>query len=389
MTTDRFASEVRRPRVYGTSPTVVWFYRGAPMNAYEDITVETQRLEGDPYTALMAVDDYLYIGSDHRFDMVFTWLARTATTGGVTWEFSTSSGFVEFEPDQLVEFRLDQAKEYAQWGLENTQIGRKWQAVAAGTATGFASVPGTLDTTTNLYWVRLKLRTASTEAVQFSAIRVRPYATLATPEMVQEQLQLPTADGFDDESLPSSETVERFIRGAEDELFRVTGHYYRPEVALEELDNFRPYGMKLRNVPVLDLLRFELWDGSSWDPKREGRDQDWHYVPETGMIYIATIFLDAVPPQLRRGWSQRRNQGSFKRGVRSTYVYGYDPTLDRFAVEVGRTVVKQAAVDVVTSWDFNQLLPTTVDRMRLSERVSNWRDDVAEFKSRYAKLTMF
>ena len=119
-----------------------------------------------------------------------------------------------------------------------------------------------------------------------------------------------------------------------------------------------------------------------------GRNQDWHYDPYTGILYIATIFLDVVPPILRRGYSARRQQGAFKNGIRVRYVHGHDTRLDPFAGMLQRTVVKQAALDVIVDQDFNNLVPNHLDRVPLTDKAQIWQTEVEEFKTRNAKLYM-
>lgn len=223
--------------------------------------------------------------------------------------------------------------------------------------------------------------------VVLDAISIRPYAYAATPEDVQAQLQLETE--FDDESIPEYNTVEKFIRGAEDGIYHITYHYFRPEFVDEEMLNFEPYGMTLRHSPILDILQVAVHNGDFFEEKFEGRNQDWHYEPYTGMIYISTLFLDVIPPQLRRGYSERRNQGAYKRSVRVRYIHGHNLTTDPFSVEIGRIVTKKACIDIISNQDFQRLLPQGLDRVQLQEKIRIWTDEVTAFTDRYSKLRMF
>ena len=219
------------------------------------------------------------------------------------------------------------------------------------------------------------------------AVSIRPYAYIASPNDVKAQLQL--GDMMDEDLVPTDSTIERFIRGAEDAIYSITYHYFRPEFVEDELFNFKAYGMALRHRPVLDVLRLEIHNGSGWEQKIEGKTQDWHYEPYTGMLYVSTLFMDVVPPILRRGYSERRNQGSFKRGVRARYIHGHDASVDDFSVAVRRVVTKQACLDMLINQDFQLLLPQGLDRVTLEQKIKIWQEEIDAFKDRYAKLVMF
>ena len=255
------------------------------------------------------------------------------------------------------------------------------------------------------YWARISGTPIRGNSTRLTALTIRPFASIATAEDVREQLQFrekfPDDAEFDanmqynfpdnsnGQTFPLTEKiVERYIRGAEDSIYFITGQYYRPEFQEYELLDFRAYGMALRHRPVLHVYDLAVHNGNDWETKEEGKNHDWHMEYELGMIYISTLFMDVVPPILRRGYSERRNQGSFKRGVRVSYVHGHDTT-DRMAMEVNRIVTKQACIDIISNNDFAWLMPQSLDRVSLERKVQLWREEIEEFKSRYAKLFLF
>ena len=151
--------------------------------------------------------------------------------------------------------------------------------------------------------------------ITISSIAIRPYVSTTSVKDVQNLLQID--EEFSDETLPSARAVEHHLRVAEDSLQRVTGHAYRPELIEEEYIQFKTFGMTLRNRPILEILEVAFFNGDRWDIQDPGRDEQWHYDAETGIIYLSGYFLGtSFPPSLRRGYSVRREQGSFKRGVR-------------------------------------------------------------------------
>ena len=76
--------------------------------------------------------------------------------------------------------------------------------------------------------------------------------SVATPREVQNQLQL--EEPFTVDTTPSYSTVEDYIRGSEDDLFRITGHFFRPEFVEGELVDFKSYGMTSSESPYLGHL---------------------------------------------------------------------------------------------------------------------------------------
>ena len=229
--------------------------------------------------------------------------------------------------------------------------------------------------------------TGARQRATINALSVRPYAYAASPKDVREQLQL--EDDYDDETTPTDHTIERYLRGAEDGIYHITYHYFRPEFVEDERLNFEAYGMALRHQPILDILDLSVFNGNNYETKIEGRNRDWHYEPHTGMIHISTLFLDVIPPILRRGYSERRNQGAYKRAVRVRYIHGHDANTDPHSVEVGRIVTKQACIDIVSSQDFQRLLPQGLDRVTLQEKIRFWKEEVDAFTDRYAKLRLY
>ena len=171
-------------------------------------------------------------------------------------------------------------------------------------------------------------------------------------------------------------------------MIRQTGKSWRPEFVEDEQVNFRQYGMKLRREDIIHIYELAVWDGSSYDPKTEGRDEDFFVEPLTGIIYVATIFLDAMPPTMRRSYTARREQGAFKRAVKVNYSWGKDIRYDQFGIEVGRIAVKQACIDLVTDLDFAPLIPLGLDSIGLQDKVNNWQTDVDKFMDTYSKIRL-
>ena len=358
--------------LYGTPATAVWLWDDSAAT-YVDHTIVAQRLDSTPFTSLEQTTDFLYIGFSRRFDAVIVWLDTSGEYGNLKWEVSADGvTWLEVVPVQPREYLLSIEVDYVRWAAPETWVSKELET-------------GSPPDSTARYWVRVSASGSITRPAIVRALTLRPYAGVASPSHVQAQLQL--SDAFAADTLPSAFSVEQFIRGAEDEFYYLTGHYYRPEFVEDELVNFKAYGMTLRQRPVLTILEVAVHNGNDWEPKVEGRNQDWHYEPTTGLMYISTLFMDVVPPILRRGYSERRNQGAFKRGVRVRYVHGHSEH-DPFRGQMQRIVTKQAAIDVITDRDFARLLPQGLDRVTLDAKTKLWREEIIEFKETYKKLYM-
>ena len=292
-------------------------------------------------------------------------------------------GWVDFIPMQLNQFTFEMGTEYATWDLSHPFF-NSWSSYAFSNSAPHAATP---PDTVERYWVRFSSPDGVDTANEWDALTIRPYAGISTVQNVKSQLQLPDAFGHDRE--PTITTVERYIRGAEDGIYHITGHYYRPEFIEDEMLQFRAYGMTLRHRPILQIYRLEIWNGNDWEIKDPGRNEDWHYDPMTGLIYVSTVFLDIIPPILRRGYSERRNQGAFKRGIRVQYVYGHDAKTDVFSAQVERIVTKQACIDIVADYDFARLLPAGLDRVTLQQKGRPLGEGSCGFPRKiYAKLVL-
>ena len=362
---------------YGATPSAIWLWDESD-TGYVNLTRQFVR-QSSTHTILTASDDYLYIGYEQRFDTVFFWLHTRGDYSDLVWECWNGTAWVEFIPIQPNDWDFQSIKSYIQLDLRGPGIA-DWTIGTIDTAHS-ATPPND----TPRYWIRLS--GTPTIAAVMDSVTIRPYVSIATPRNVQEQLQL--ADRFTATSFPTFETVEDFLREAEDDIYWDTGHYYRPEIIVHEQLDFNPYGMKLRNHSLLDIIDLELWNGNDWEGKSEGRNEDWHYDPYTGLIYLSTIFLDSIPPILRRGYSSRRQQGLFKRGIRVSYVFGHDARSDGYTIAMQRAIVKHAAAAIAMGRDFAGLIPDGLDRIPLSEKAKTWNEEVDAFKEAYRRLIMF
>ncbi len=367
-------------RPSGIPLTAAWRFDSGGV-AYVDNTIEAQSQSGTAFPLLSAAGDFFYFGFSRRIDALMWQLAVSGSHGALTWAYGVTSGsWLQFVP--LHDGAFVAATEYMRWDIKGSTVDTDWVSFAFDGADPHAAAP---PDTTSRFWLRVSAASVTT-ATTLNNLLCRPFVTYATAVDVQRQLQLSTP--FSTTSLPTIETVEGFLRGAEDRMIRQTGKSWRPEFVEDEQVNFKQYGMKLRREDIIHIYELAVWDGSSYDVKTEGRDEDFFVEPLTGIIYVATIFLDAMPPTMRRSYTARREQGAFKRAVKVNYSWGKDIRYDGFGVEVGRITVKQACIDLVTDLDFAPLIPLGLDSIGLQDKVNNWQADVDKFMDTYSKIRL-
>ena len=366
----------------GTPLTAVWQY-DAGTTEFVDNTVEAALDDGTTFALLGATGDFCYFGFSRRHDALVFAQQTSGAYGALTWEYgATTSSWIRFVP--VFPFNLDVTNGYMLWdprGEDETA----W-ALLTFTTSAPHSVSSVPDSTAR-YYIRVSSQASVTSISAVNSVVCRPYVTYATASDVQRQLQLSSA--FSSSTLPTLFTIEEYLRGAEDELVYMMGESWRLEFEENELIDFLQYGMKTRREPIIKMLELAVFDGSNFVAKVEGRSEDFHIEPRTGMIYVATIFLDAVPPTFRRSFSARRDQGAFKRAVRVRYIHGHDFRRHPFSKKLGRIVTYKACADFVSNEDFAPLIPLGLDTITLQAKYDNWMKDYNEFIETYPKLKLY
>lgn len=363
----------------GQPLTAVWLYDDSA-GAYVNNTVEAQSDGGTAFALMGEAADYLYFGFTRRHDALIYMLNTAGSYGALTWEYAESaSSWIQFVPVHDGLFAAD--PQYMLWDPIGSTEDTAWAASTLTTSSPHSV--GSVPDSTSRYWIRVSAASVTTVA-QADSITCRPFVTYATPATVQKQLQLSTA--FTESGTIDLFQVEDLIRGAEDNLIYTMGESWRPEFVENEDQQFNQYGIKLRRHPVDTVFDVSVWTGNSYDTKTLGRDQDAFVDGRTGMLYLATIFLDAVPPKFRRSYSARRDQGAFKRAVRTNYMHGHNFRSHPLRMQLRRIATKQACIDIVTDLDFSPLIPLGLDTIGLQQKVENWTQDVTNFLDKFAKI---
>lgn len=375
----------------GQPLTAVWMFDESKTE-YNGNTVEAALAGGTAFTLLGNIQDYTYFGFSRRFDALAFVMGTSLKGGTLTWEYGAGlESWIRFIPVYDDAFAIING--YMLWDIHGSTIESDWISFAFTNLLPHA-VPctpdsGTLNTGTNVarFWIRVSSQASVTGAGTVKSVVCRPYVTYATALDVSNQLQL--RNTFSTTSIPSISTVEDYIRGAEDMMVQTMGEAWRLEFIEEELLNFKQYGMKTRYQPIVNMYDLAVYSGSKFDTKTVGRGQDYHFEARTGMLYLSTIFLDAMPPTFRRSYTARREYGAFKRPVQIRYSHGHDIRSHQLGQQVKRIATKQAAIDVVSNQDFSPLIPLGLDTVSLQAKIDNWAGDIKEFLDQFSKIKVF
>ena len=361
----------------------VWEFN-ASSSVYVNNTFEAALEDGTNFELIATDCDYTYFGFSRRFDALI-WVAGTVGVyATLTWEYGiTNSSWVRFVPTFDDEFETAQG--YMLWDVKGATLEADWVSFALTVSDPHvvASVPDG----TARFWLRVSSPISVSNRALMNTVVCRGYVSYATALDVQKQLQFRNA--FTATSTPTLSTVEDFIRGTEDRMIYDMGESWRPEFIREEFLNFKQYGMKTRYQPIQVIYDVAVYTGSDFESKTTGRNQDYHVDDRTGMIFLSTIFLDAMPPTFRRSYTVRREQGAFKRPVRIRYTHGHDIRSHTLGHHVGRIAVKQACIDLLTDQDFSPLMPVGQDNVSMQQKIDNWQNDVTEFLDKFSKFKVF
>jgi len=351
-----------------------WDGGGTTSAHYTDVTLEAQSPAGTAFTILNTTSHYLYLGHDERFDMAIFDMEVEGGIGALTWEYHNGTTWIEFipgsgryqlDPDDSFGSQFDFSQDGAEIFPHNVVAG--WATAAVNSVTK--------------YWIRVT--TASVEtAPTIKRIQMRPLAAYATTKDVFELLQMgPILSGtdFTSSTTPSKSTVEAFIEEAQSWIDFKTRKSWRPTYVANEYHEFNLNGMHLDHADPYKILKLEIWNGGGWDNKRQGRKLDFFLVPDTGLIHYSRYFLLPARFQSYNAPIWRWGGGEFTMPIKVTYLTGRDIALDtRGGGIVHEAAKKMAAINVMRSADFGNLVVSGMDRVQTSERIQGWQAEIED-----------
>lgn len=356
--------------------TAVWSFINTG-SSYINNTIEARRSGGTAFTILNNASDYLYIGHQSRFDFAGFILTINGGLGALTWQYWDGSAWVTFAAGENYDFTLSGAETFD--NLVN------WAAVAFSLT--FPHVVASVPDTLLRYWIRVQAASVTT-APTVDQILARPLAIYATATDVAQTLNFAT--DFSASTRPTRATVENYIRYAQSYVDRETRKTWRYHLQRDEEYDFDIQGFKLVKPYPIAITRLQIWNGSTYDTKTQGRQNDYFLVSSTGMVYYARFF--ALPARFMSasgsiwGWGW----GEFRFPVRVSYFYGSNPyTNEEEGGLVWDITRKLAAKDIWNSHDYSILTVSGSDKISMERKVDNWSKEIDEKLDRLRRFEIF
>ena len=358
--------------------SAVWVWDNSA-NAYINNTLESQLVGGTTFTVLEATADYLYLGNESRFDLAYFNLAIAGSLGTLTWQHWDGSAWTQFAPGRSYTYATGSDPGYVNYGFLRDGVetfdnllgwaGCHLITTDHGSGQGVAS-PDAVDR----YWIRVRSASSVTTAPTVNNIRCRCYAAYCTATDVANIMQLDT--DFSSSTSPTRNAVEDAIHAAQSYIDHETQKSWRVNFVLNEHHEYRASGITLVRSPAWKVLSLEVWNGSEWDAKEEGRNQDYFFTPDYNLLMFSRYFL--LPARFQSvasslGWW---GWGEFVHPVRISYLYGGDIfTNEREGGMVFDVARKMAAIDVWQSHDYSIMSVSGSDKVPLERKIQLWRDE--------------
>ncbi|MFH1547227.1 MAG: hypothetical protein ABIC57_01955 [bacterium] len=352
----------------------VWVFDNST-GVYVDHTIESQRVDGTVFSILEDANDYLYLGSESRFDMSVYILASVGSVGALTHAYSRADNtWTQTIPIEQWDTSSDYINyDFTMNGAEEYRTFRNWSARSFSAVSPHAVTP---PDTISRYWLRISVASVSV-APTVNQIQMRPYAVYCTPSDVAKQLELNF--DFSATTTPTRETVEDYIYAAQSIIDYRTHKSWRVKYKQNESHEFNIAGIRLMERDVRRVTQLKVWNGGGWDTKEQGRTNDYFLTNELGMLYFSRYFLLPArmasynAPVWRWGW------GEFTYPVQISYLFGRDINGDR---EQGGMVwdlaKKMASVDVLQNHDYSILAVSGSDKVTMDRKIENWKIEIEE-----------
>jgi len=271
----------------------------------------------------------------------------TATTPGYTWK-------------QAYDFT---GHGVAYWG-RNPNV---WRLGTSVTDWPEAGAPPTANV--SALWVRITFASL-TGSLVLDRMFPLPYNTYATMNHVKKFMGW---KGFTDITSPEAAIVRHIIRGAEDWLDHYCRRTWRIRAAHKEMQDFNPYGIRLRKQPPILVTSLGMWQGNTFETMVQGRAGgtagDYWLHPDRGMVYfnLPSFRLRYYSWLLSR---YLRQPGS----IVVDYVYGTDFETHENAQTVTHIILRQVGADLVTTADDTGLTTSGLDVLSKADKVSEWHE---------------
>ena len=337
-------------------------------SAYVDHEFAVSDIPGAAVDLIAQTTDKIYMGLDRKFYAAFFELDTAGDYGTLLdWEYWDGSAWKNLPISRnyvldaisgVIQFRIpnDWAANTLT-GIENTNAGLKTEDTSAGTAK---------------YWLRVSVSAVTITATMKRSFPFPSYG-YTTPTRISQFLQL--RQDFSTTTTPSKEEVERVIERVESRLDRYTTNSWKPNYRQDETYEFSRHGLVLKRQPAIKVIDLSIWNGSDFTVLADGRSQDYFVDAKTGIIPITRLL--SIPFTYTRS-SNAWGFGEFKRALNVNYVWGRDFDEDVAAGQVEDIITKLASADIISNYDYTNIVPQGTDRYSLEQKVNYWRENADE-----------
>ena len=359
----------------------VYIYDGLVGVGYKDLTFDVHDLSDDgsePNLDLTTPSDFLYFGLDRTFDGIF-WDVEGASLWPEVPIMEYYNGSIWKRLPVTVNANLRKS------GVMRFNIPMDWAKAVLGDVDSVLSPhdSGLRDEDQaggdEKYWVRMaggnKDDNIDTPLVSGRPV-VRqsfpfPSYSLTTPEECADLMAIRV--DFSGKTKPTRSDVERIIQRIEGRIEGYSLHSWKPQYRADEFHEFNRWGMGLRRYPLIRAFDLELWNGETFEPLREGRQNDYFVDKRTGIINFARFIH--LPFAYRR--VRAYGFGEQRRSLRISYIWGKDELDERYYMAKD-IATKLTVADVWSSYDFSTLIPSGTDKFSIDQRIERWTEDAEE-----------
>ena len=351
--------------------TAVWGYDDSG-TSYSNHTNEARRRKGTSFELFDDAADLLIIGDEDRFDLAYFDIDTAGSLGDLTWQYWNGSAWVAFIPSLADLEGNDEENEY-----DFSEDGAELFLDLPGWTTKVYTDNDRQPDSTSRYYIRATPASVATSPT-VKMIRKRSYNAYCSPSEVYDFLNLRwTTGAFTSATTPSLATVENLIHRRQAYIDRMTRKSWRPNIAYE-YHSFNLAGVALKKKPVIDVLKVEIWNGTSWETRTPGRNEEVFFTPTTNKINFSRLFL--LPARftgLNRGY-YGAGIGEFSNAVRVKYLFGRNRLTDESEGDtIKDAAIKLATVDLLTHHDYTKLLTTGGNSIDIQTKIMTWQEETA------------
>jgi hypothetical protein len=192
---------------------------------------------------------------------------------------------------------------------------------------------------------------------------------------------------FTENTIPTKLAVEQFIQEAQGEIDFQTQKSWRPTFVTGEYHDWNLNGVKLESPSPSKVLKLQIWTGSTWATKTQGRRSDYFFVPTTGMIHFSRFFI--MPASLHAPmW--RWGGGEFKMPIKVEYLAGKEVDSDNRQGPMVHAITKWlAAANVLRNLDFGLYTVSGTDKVPIAQKVADYETKSSDMMERLRGFESF